>query len=150
MPICSCTYFARAAAARRTVGVERLDLVAHDRGFLARLGAAGDAQSHFVRTFAGSNARPCSDVLPTRSMRKPEKRPSQPLAHDLRGELRACERVGARVADLAFPDITREIADARLELRGCARPRAPRTSMRSFVVSASVTCEKSAVTSGVR
>ena len=45
----------------------------------------------------------------------------EPLAQDLRGELRARDRVGARVADLAFADVAREIADAHLELR---RPRA--------------------------
>ena len=50
----------------------------------------------------------------------------EPLAQDLRGELRARDRVGARVADLALADVAREIADADLELRRPGRPRAPR------------------------
>ncbi len=74
----------------------------------------------------------------------------QPLANDLAGEPRARDRVGARVADLAFADVAGEIADADLELVGRARPRAPRTAMRSGPVSVSVTREKSAITSGVR
>jgi hypothetical protein len=46
----------------------------------------------------------------------------EPLAHDAAGELRAGERVVARVADLAFADEARDVADADLERVG---PRAP-------------------------
>ena len=84
-------------------------------------------------------------------MRSSEKRPVQALAQDLRRELRARDGVGAGVADLAFADVAREIADAHLELRRGARVRARRARRCGRApVSVSVTVEKSAVTSGVR
>src|SRR5689334_12017813 len=55
--------FPGAAAARRTVGVERLDLVADLDGLTQRLGAAGHAHAHLVR-LAGSRslAMQCVDA----------------------------------------------------------------------------------------
>ena len=111
------------AAARRAVGVERLDLVADAHGFAQVLGAAGDADAHLIGLIAmrRETCGPCSESMPIRSNAQfagGNARQFQPLAHDVERQSAARERTRTGIGDLALADEAVDIADRDLQRVG--------------------------------
>ena len=107
---------AAAAAARGTVGVERLDLLADYHRQLGRLRAGRDPQTDFVglRRMAERSAvhRCCADQIDAHVWELA----ANTLANDLARESGSRDGIGAGVSDFALAHISRKIAHADLEL----------------------------------
>src|SRR6266700_4983171 len=107
--------FARAAATRRAVGVERFDFLADKHRALRRRRTGGYAKADFVGLLGGVERptvqRSAADQIDAH-VGKPG---AETLANDLSGKSRARQGVGPAIADLALADVPGEIAHAYLE-----------------------------------
>src|SRR5271166_5401144 len=107
---------ARATAASRPIGVQRLDFFADKHRLFRRRRPRRDAQSNLVRSFPlverFSMQRSAADQV------DPHLREfiAQALANDLAGEVGAAQCIGAAVTDFTLTHVSRMVADADLEL----------------------------------
>src|ERR1700730_2731944 len=85
---------ARAAAAGRTVGPQRLDFLADQRGLLPVGGTSGDAQTHLVRIVAAARHRTRMQPGDPQDIHAQLlELAAQALVHDLAGKLRTCDAI---------------------------------------------------------
>ena len=117
--------FPRAAARGRTVGIERLDLVADADRLAQAFRPPGNAHAHFVG-FAGArgNVRPVqgidADQFEARFARG-DIGQLQPLADNLQRQPSPRQCAGAGIGDLALADVAVDVADRDLQRVGSLR-----------------------------
>src|SRR3954471_24432827 len=117
--------FPRAAARRRTVGIERLDLVADPDRLAQVFRAPGDAHAHLV-WFAGSrgNFRPVQGIDADQfepQFAHGDTGQLQSFADDLQRQPSPRQRAGAGIGDLALADVAVDITGRDLQRVGSLR-----------------------------